>query len=78
MMPLLAGAGGLLLLYALLRAFATATPAQVKQGLVVSGAMLGAGVVAVLLLSGRSSLAMTGLVFFGPALWRWWQGYRAR
>lgn len=78
MIWLLAGLGGALFLYALLRAFAYATPAQAKQFIVVGGSTLGALLLALILLTGRASMAFTGLILFGPALWRWWKGMRAK
>lgn len=78
MIWLIAGAGALLFVYALLRGFAYATPAQARQALVVGSATLGVVVVAAMLLAGRANMAMTGLFLFGPALWRWWQGYAAK
>ena len=78
MIWLLAGVGGLLFLYALLRAFAQATPAQAKQALVLGSATLGAAAVALMVLAGRTNMAFTGAILFGPALWRWWKGFRAK
>jgi len=78
MIWVLAGSGGLLLLYALLRAFADATPAQARHALVLGSATVGAGVVAFMLLAGRANMALTGAILFGPALWRWWKGYQAK
>ena len=78
MIWLLAGAGGLLFLYALLRAFADSTAAQARQALVLGSAILGAVLIALLLLSGRGNMALTGAILFGPAAWRWWKGYQAK
>lgn len=72
------GFGGLLLLWALLRAFADATPAQARQAVVVGSASLGAVVVAAMVLTGRANMAFTGLFLFGPAVWRWWKGFQAK
>ncbi len=78
MIWLLAGLGGFLLLYVLLRAFADATPAQARQGVVLGSATLGALLVAVMILAGRANMAITGAVLFGPAIWRWWKGFKAK
>lgn len=78
MIWLVGGLAAALFLYAVLRAFAYATPGQAKQALVVGCAVLGVLLVALLLLSGRGNLAFTGAFLFGPALWRWYQGWRAK
>ena len=78
MIAMLAGLGGLLLLYGLLRAFANSTLAQAKQALVLGSAALGAALVVVMILAGRANMALTAGIFFGPALWRWWQGFQAK
>ena len=78
MVWLVVGFGGLLFLYAMLRAFAYATPGQARQALVVGSAALGLLVVALLVLSGRGNLAFTPAVLFGPALWRWYKGWQAK
>ena len=78
MIWLVVGFGGLLFLWALLRAFADATPAQARQAVVLGSASLGAVLVAAMLLAGRANMALTGAVLFGPAVWRWWKGYQAK
>lgn len=78
MVWLIVGFGGLLLIYAALRAFAYSTPSQAKQALVVGSATLGVLVVGLLVLSGRGNLAFTPAVLFGPALWRWYRGWQAK
>lgn len=78
MIALLIGLGGLLLCYALLRAFAYATPGQAKQALVLGSAVLGAGLFGLMVLAGRANMAFTAAIFFGPAVWRWWKGYQAK
>ena len=78
MVWLVVGFGGLVFLYATLRAFAYATPGQAKQALVVGSAVLGGFVVLLLVLSGRGSMAFTGAFLFGPALWRWFKGWQAK
>jgi hypothetical protein len=78
MIWLVTGFAVLLLGYGLLHAFANANAAAVKKG-VVWGAAVAGGVLALfLLLSGRGGMALTALMLFGPALWRWWQGFRAK
>ncbi len=62
---------------ALLRLFADAQPGQVKSALVWGGGIIGAGLVALLLVTGRGGQAVWALALFGPALWRWWKGWRA-
>ncbi|MFN7634156.1 MAG: hypothetical protein ACK5PI_05475 [Acetobacteraceae bacterium] len=74
--------GGLALLVLLLgaRAFAGATVEQAKIALAVLAAILGAGLLALLLLSGRGFQALWSLVLFGPLLLRAarsWQAARS-
>jgi DnaJ-domain-containing protein 1 len=71
------GALGLVLVLLLLRLFVDAKPAQVKSAAIWGGGLLGIVLVGALLLSGRGAQALWGLALFGPALWRWWQGFRA-
>lgn len=73
----LAGLIGLVLLLALLRAFADAKPAQVKTAAVWGGGILGVLLLGLLLASGRGAQALWSLALFGPAIWRWVQGIRA-
>ncbi|MCS6931984.1 MAG: hypothetical protein NZM27_07230 [Acetobacteraceae bacterium] len=74
--------GGLVLVLLLVgaRAFASATVEQVKVALAVLAAVLGVGLLAVLLLSGRGAQALWSLFLFGPILlraWRSWQVARS-
>ncbi|WP_043340199.1 J domain-containing protein [Belnapia moabensis] len=64
------GALALLLGLWLLRAFAEASPAAIRKAGLWLLALLGGGLVALLLLSGRGAQALWALVFFGPVLWR--------
>ncbi len=78
MIWLIAGFAALALAFMLLSAFARADAAAVKKAVVWGGMGLGVLVALFLLLSGRGGMAFSALVFFGPALWRWWQGWRAK
>lgn len=78
MIWLLAGFVALAAAFLLLTAFARADAAAVKKAVAWGAASLGVLVALFLLLSGRGGMALSALVFFGPALWRWWQGWRAR
>lgn len=71
------GALGLVLLLWLLRAFASASPGQVKSALVWGGGALGLTLVLVLLATGRGGNAFWALALLGPAAWRWWQARQA-
>lgn len=79
MPPLVAlalGALALVLLLVLLRAFATAQVEQVKKAAAIGGAILGCAIIVVLLATGRGGQVFWALALFGPAIWRWWQGWR--
>lgn len=71
--------GGLTLAALLLLAygFANATTEQVKRAAVVVAAILGLGLLALLLLSGRGFQALWSLVLFGPLLLRTFRSWRA-
>jgi hypothetical protein len=71
--------GGLALVLLLLgaRAFANATVEQAKVALAVLAAILGAGLLALLLLSGRGFQALWSLFLFGPILLRAYRSWRA-
>ncbi|MFH5924028.1 hypothetical protein [Roseomonas xinghualingensis] len=56
-----------------LYAFGSASLAQVKWGLAVAAAALGAVLVMALLFSGRAGQLIWALALFGPLLWRWWK-----
>ncbi|MBR0657407.1 J domain-containing protein [Plastoroseomonas arctica] len=70
------GALALILLIALLNAFATAPIEQVKKTAALGGAMLGCAAIVLLLATGRGGQVFWALALFGPAAWRWWQGRR--
>ena len=57
----------------LLRAFATAPVAAIRQALAWAGAVLAVLLGGLLLVSGRGMQALWALGFFAPMLWRWWQ-----
>ncbi|MCX7932848.1 MAG: hypothetical protein N2588_09930 [Rhodovarius sp.] len=65
-------------LYAALAAFARADVAAIKRALPWVAAAFGVGVLLFLLLTGRGAMAVSALVFLGPALWRAWQAWRTR
>ncbi|MBS7809673.1 J domain-containing protein [Roseococcus pinisoli] len=72
--------GGLVLLSAigLLHAFANARPATVRTAVVWSLGTLGAGIFALMLLTGRGASAIWALVMFAPALQQAWRSWRTR
>jgi hypothetical protein len=78
MIWLIAGFAALAAAFLLLTAFARADAAAVKKAVVWGGAGLGVLLALFLLLTGRGGMAISALIFFGPALWRWWQGWRAK
>jgi hypothetical protein len=71
--------GGLTLAAMLLLAygFANATTEQVKRAAILVAAILGLGLLALLLLSGRGFQALWSLVLFGPLLLRGFRAWRA-
>lgn len=71
--------GGLTLVALLFaaRAFATATIEQVKVALAVLAAILGVGLLALLLLTGRGFQALWSLFLFGPILLRAYRSWQA-
>jgi hypothetical protein len=73
MIPIAAGLALLIVVVLGLRAFSTASPAQVKWALAGILAGLGLLLAVVLLLTGRAGQVFWALALFGPALWRWWQ-----
>ncbi|RVT97001.1 molecular chaperone DnaJ [Rhodovarius crocodyli] len=78
-MPWLLGGFALLALgWFGLRAFVQASPAQLGRALVWFLAVLGAALLGLMLLAGRGGTAFSALILVGPALWRWFQGWRAR
>jgi hypothetical protein len=74
---ILVGVLALLAVLALLRLFADAKPGQVKLAAAWGAGLLGAVLLVALLASGRGPQALWAGVLFGPALWRWWRGWRA-
>lgn len=72
--------GGLLLLSALglLHAFAHARPATVRTAVVWGLGTLGAGIFALMLMTGRGASAIWALVMFAPALRQAWRNWRTR
>lgn len=71
--------GGLALVLLLLgaRAFANATTEQVKVALAVVAAVVGVGLLALLLLTGRGFQALWALLLFGPLLMRTFRSWQA-
>lgn len=71
---------GLLLLvgiFALLKLFADAKPAQIKGALALLAGGFGTVLLVALLASGRGGQAIWALALFGPLVWRWVQARRA-
>jgi len=71
------GFGGLLLGLVLLRTFATAPVAAVRQGLYWAAGVAAAGGILAVLLTGRGGQLIWSLLLFGPMLWRRAQGFLA-
>lgn len=69
------GAGLLLLLLWLLRIFATARVETIRKGAIWGGAALGAGLLLLVLTTGRGAQALWTLALFTPLLWRYGQGW---
>ncbi len=61
----------------LLRIFAEASPAAIRQAALWLLALLGAGLLVLLLASGRGAQALWALALFGPVLWRRVRGWVA-
>ena len=57
-------------------AFSRASVAGVKALLAWVAALAGLGLVALLVLAGRGSIAVSGLVLGGPLAWNYWQQHR--
>jgi hypothetical protein len=72
------GALALLLVFALLRAFARAPVARVRKALVTGAAVLGGALILGFLLTGRGAQALWWAVLFGPALYRAYQSWRLK
>jgi hypothetical protein len=73
MIPLAAGAALLVLVAGGLRAFGSASVAQVKWAVAVLLAGIGLLLGVVLLATGRAGQVIWMLVLFGPVAWRWWK-----
>lgn len=71
------GAGGLLFGLWLLRLAANAPVASIRQGLLWFAALLGASVLALSVLSGRTAQVVGLLGVLAPFAWRWWRNRRA-
>jgi hypothetical protein len=71
------GAGGLLLVLWLLRIFASARVEVIRKASIWAAAVVGAGLVLVVLTTGRGGQALWTLALFAPLLWRWGQGWFA-
>ncbi len=72
---------GLVVLVLLLwaaNAFSRASVTTIKALLAWVAALGGLSLATLLLLTGRGGFALSGLVFAGPAIWRWWQANAAQ
>lgn len=70
------GIGGLLLGLWLLRAFANAPVAALRQGILWFAGVAAAAVVLLLLASGRAPQVLGALGVLAPFAWRWWRNRR--
>lgn len=73
-------AAGLAMLAALLfaaRSFSRASVATIKSLLAWIAALAGISLVCLLLLTGRGPAALSGVILFGPLLWKWWKQHAA-
>jgi hypothetical protein len=77
MVWLAVGAGLLLLLLWLMRLFAGARVETIRKGAIWGSAALGAGVLLLVLTTGRGAQALWTLGLFAPLLWRWGHGWFA-
>jgi hypothetical protein len=77
MIWLAAGALILVLVVGMLRAFSSASVAQVKWFVAVLAGAVGLVLLVVLLLAGRGGQFVWALALFGPLAWRWWKARRA-
>lgn len=78
MVALLIGAGVLFVLFAGARAFERASVTSIKALLLWIAALGGLSLALLLILAGRLSLAVSGLVLVGPLLYREWMAMRSR
>jgi hypothetical protein len=71
--------GGLVLVFFLggLRAFERASVTTIKSLAAWIAALGGLSLAALLLITGRGPLAVSGLVMFGPLIWNWWRASQA-
>ena len=76
MIWLAAGAALVVLAVGGLKAFGSASVAQVKWALAAMLAALGLVVVTILLVTGRAGQVFWALALFGPIAWRWWNARR--
>lgn len=70
------GAGGLLFSLWLLRLFANAPVAALRQGVLWSAGVSGAAVLLLLVASGRAAQVVGALGVLAPFAWRWWRNRR--
>ena len=77
MVPLLAGAGLLLVLLGAADAFSRAEVPTIRSLLAWIAALGGLSLGLLLVLSGRWPAAIAALVMFGPLGWQWWRGRHA-
>lgn len=77
MIALLLGLGLVGLLLAAASAFSNASVAGVKALLAWVAALAGLSLAAMLVLTGRGAIALSGLVLLGPVAWSTWQKSRS-
>jgi hypothetical protein len=70
------GAGGLLFALWLLRFLANAPVAALRQGVLWSAGLTGAGLLLLLVASGRTAQVVGALGVLAPFAWRWWRNRR--
>jgi hypothetical protein len=77
MVTLAFGLGMLALLLWAARSFSLASVQTIKALLAWVAALAGLSLAAMLLLTGRGGVAVSGLVLAGPLIWRWWKEHAA-
>jgi len=70
------GTGGLILMLWMLRLVAHAPVSALRQGLFWTGGVAGAGMLLVLVASGRTAQVLGALGVLAPFIWRWWRTRR--
>ena len=77
MLIVAAGLGMLAALLFAARAFSRASVASIKSLLAWIAGLAGLSLIGLLLLTGRGPAALSGLLLFGPLVWRWWKQHAA-